>query len=55
MIKVVLHALEVFTTPIVVLMDTFISEKLESELNPLIESVVELVVRIVDELVTRIE
>jgi hypothetical protein len=55
MIEIVLHALEVFTTPIVVLVDTPIYEKLELEPDPLIESFAELVVGIVDELVARVE
>jgi hypothetical protein len=55
MIKIVLHASKVFTTPIIVLVETPIYEKLESNPNPLIEFVAELVLGIVDELVAKVE
>jgi hypothetical protein len=54
MIDTTLHASKVFTTWIIVFVDTLVAEKLKPKLGPLIEFIVELGVRLVDELITRV-
>jgi hypothetical protein len=54
MIVTTLHALKVFTTQVTVFVDTLVAEKLELKLGPLIELIVELGVRLVHELTTRV-
>ncbi len=41
MIKIVLHELEVFTTPVGILVDTLVVEKSKPKLNPSVESIIE--------------
>jgi hypothetical protein len=51
MIEIVLHALEVFTTLIKILVDTLVAKKWKPKLNPLVESIIECVVGLIDELI----
>jgi hypothetical protein len=55
MIKIALHALEIFTTPVGILVDTLVVEKSKPKLNPLFESIIEHVVGLVDELVVGVK
>lgn len=54
MIDTTLHASKVFTTQVTVFVDTLVAEKLEPKLGLLIEFIVELGVRLVDELTTKV-
>ncbi len=54
-IETTLHALEVFTTQVRILVDAPIVEKSKPKLNPLVEFITEHVVRLVDELVISVK